>query len=1000
MVELFKINTDWAVVTMGSERAKALLDGWIKQNYREFTLNSEQQRELPSVSPIPWIGASKRKDVYRKKVSHALPHHIKFITKNDDPHAFIWQTNAQKVQEGVRWGIIKTYSVTSNVISALGQYRIVAHERVMKGLISNSQTLKLKLLDLYQDRFTALQSIESLVSKNTTEAEYQEAFEDYIVKLQILLGSLNQYFEEIDCPGFDNRSIEQIRADIQEDVTQARIYLASLKKDSQLRSYNRSRGEDSVLEFVKQRMIQGLYEFQGINQDITYSRSRYFALTRGEMNDFIEDARKVIDDYEADPRNAVRANHHGIYSSDPNELVAYDFPQGVLSPQRQRQIVTAISYIEGWDVLEHKKGQKPCVSNGSGKEYLSTYQATRWRTHRNIKTFIKSIGFFILNSLKGIFVATHSRVEETWSNKDFHLNGANLQQYLSPREPLWKKPLHFAKQIGHAFMDILYGIRDFGAKLVIHMPEELVNDWNSSKQVSSLDDTLTQTTQIIQSIAVQEKERLELIMKQCGLPKNETANFSKVKLADVEYELSGGEFNDILNSMVRGTSSFSSVFTHNIYSKDPVGGLMFTAFYLVGAGVIFLPALSTSVFGSGFVNAVSSMSYAMASSPLGATIAGGSTLAELAAVAWDGLLHGPTGMAAGALYEFLEDPLTISAYAFAAYALGYILANGIAGQPIPWLSEVLKEDLGTNPSTGYPIIGGKVAVILYEILITHARAEHVQPELINLIHELHEKMSDEQKQIVNRFKLVTWLSTHAKMLPKLEAKDKFAVRQQIDRHFSKEESQSLNKLFYPEPTPSIAFQIFSIPLSYIPAVLRFIVSFGLSFAAWIKGNPNPINPIREASFFLVNKIKTDLSRLIKVVTNLTFFMYSLSAAFIKMGVYLAVMLIGRIGGLLDLKPAHAMHRACSSVHQLMRIMGEFFYPARAMKDVSVAHSTDTIIKNEFSYIKLLQKMKGTTSQEKEAHVSLKKEHSPATSFFSESKPSNNTSCGLSSGVPI
>jgi hypothetical protein len=965
---------------MGSDSAKVLLGEWVKQRYKEFILNSEEEQILPSLSSIPWIGASKRNDIYAKKVSHSADHHIKFITKNEKPHTFVWQTNAQKLKEGVRWGIVKTYSVSGNVISVLGQYRIVAHERAMKGLVSNSQALKLKLLDLYQDRFTALHAIESLVNKNTTDDEYKEAFRCYINELETQANSLNDYFDEVDCPGFDKRSIAQIKADIKDDIIEAQSYLSALQQETNLHSYNRSRGEDSILEFVRQRLLQGLYEFQGINQDMTFSRTRYFALTRGEMNDFIEDARKVIDDYEADPRDAVTAKHHGIYSADPKELIGYDFPQHALSPQRQRQVITAISFIEGWDVLENKKGQNPFVGNDFGKEYLETYHATRWRTHRSVKAAFKSICFFILNSVKGIFVSTRSWIEEDWKNKNFHLNAVRLQQYLSPREPIWKKPVYFVRQIVYAFVDIFYGIRDFGAKLVIGMPEDLVNDWNSSKNLPSLDDTLTRVTPIIQAITHQEKERLEKILQRCGQVNNPVA--PSIKLADIEYELSGGEFNDILNSMVRGTSGFSSVFTHHIYAKDPVGGLVFTAAYLVGAGVIFLPALSTSAFGSAFVNAISNMSYAMASSPFGAAVAGGSTLAEAAAMAWDGVLHGPTSMAANALHEFLEDPLTIGAYASAAYALGYILANGIAGNPIPWLSEVLKEDLGTIPSTGYPIIGGKIAVILYEILLAHAMHEHEQPDLLKHKEQGFENLSEEQKRTVDRFKLISWLSEHAKTLPKLEAKDKFALVRQIEALFSKKESNSFKKLFYPEPPPSIAFQIFAIPLSYIPSVLRFILSFGLSFVAWIQDKPNPMNPIRESGFFLVEKIKKDLSRLIAVTTNIAFLVYSVSAAFIKMGAYLSIMAIGRVAGLFNVKPAHAIHRLFASVHQIMRLIGEFFYPARAMKGVFVAHPTDTIIKNEFSYIKLLQKL-NQKKVPKEAEAGLKQNKTSSHPLFSK-----------------
>lgn len=940
---------------MGAQSAKVLLAEAIEQRYRAFTLNEDSNVSLPAISAIPWIGASWRRDIYRKELSHTTANHLKFITKNERPHAFLWQTSAEKLSQGVRWGIVKTQSITSKVISSLGQYRIVAHERVMKGLVSNSQAFKLKLLDLYQDRFTALQAIESLVNKNTTYYEYKKAFAHYIAELVAIENQLEDYFSAVDCPGFNEQSIAHLRLDIHADKMRAQAYLQTLQSAANLRPYNRACGDDSVLEFTKQQMMHGLYELQGLNQDLSYSRTRYFAFTRGELNDFIEDARKAIDDHDADLRNAVTGKHHGLYSTNKDELIAYDFAQDNLSSARQQQVLTAISFIEGWDVLDNKKGQMPVVSNGQEHEELELYAATRWRTHRSVRAAVKSIGYFFLNIVKGIFVPTRPWVEEDWQSSTFHLNVVTLHQHVPAIEPMWKKPLYFLKQLANAFMDIFYGISDLGAKLIIGMPEDIVNDWESSKALPSLDAVLAQVTFEAKVISATEKQLLEELLKQCGDKLSVETSYSKVKLAGVEYDLSAGEFNDLLNSMVRGLTGFSSVFTHNLYAKDPVGGVVFTATYLAGIGMIYWPAYSASIFGRDFVNVFSSLSYSMASSPLGAAVAGGSTLAELAAVFWDGFAHGTSGIAANTVYQFGEDPLTIGAYAVAAYTLGYFLVNGVAGHKIPWLSHLLQEDLGSDPSTGYPLIGAKFAVMLYEVLAAHSVTHHEQPHLVSLGHEPVTRLP-EQEQLLQRFKFVAWLTTQAKMLPKLEVADKLALTRQMDALFSKEESKSLKKLLYPESHPSIAFQVFSVPLAYIPAILRVIVSPALSLGAWIVGNPNPAEPVRKAGAFLVDKIKKDLSRLLVVVSNLSYLLYSLMAAVVKLPASLSTLVIGRIAGLFDAKPAHALHRLFAVVHNFMRSLGAFLYPARVMKDVSVAHPSDTMLKTEASYLRLLHEM--------------------------------------------
>jgi hypothetical protein len=148
----------------GASSAKELLSRFDKARYKTFILNTDTELVLPEVSYTPGIGASKRNDVYKKIISHPQSdQHIKFIYKNDELHTLVWQTRAERLKKGVRWGIIKPQSITGKVISTLGNYRVTGCKRVAKGLISNTQVLKTSLLDLFQDRFEALEDLESLV---------------------------------------------------------------------------------------------------------------------------------------------------------------------------------------------------------------------------------------------------------------------------------------------------------------------------------------------------------------------------------------------------------------------------------------------------------------------------------------------------------------------------------------------------------------------------------------------------------------------------------------------------------------------------------------------------------------------------------------------------------------------------------------------------------------------------------------------------------------------
>ncbi len=944
----------------GANSAKELLSEYNRNQYRSFTLNNDEELSLTVISSVPGVGASQRKDIYRKKISHPdSEQHVKFITKNGEAHSIMWQTNPQQLKNAVRWGIIKTHSITSKVIAALGNYRVVAHERIAKGMVSNSQVVKLKLLDLYQDRFEALQDLESMVNRANSLTDYEEEFKSYIHKMEHIKTNLSTYFSDVlNQGGLDLTTIEQIKKDLETDIERAYSYLNLLRNNPNISSYNEARGKNSILEFVKSQMMHGLYELQGINQDLTYSTKRDFALTRGEFNDFIEDARKEIDDQQADMRNAVTEKHHGLIAKEGETLTSYDFSKDGLSPKREREVLLAISFIEGWDKVDTKS---LTVSNQSGSESLDVISATRWKNHRNFTAFAKSMAFYILNFFKSFLLPTKTWEEEAWTNENFHLVAKTLRENVTPNEPMWKKPIKLFKQMGYALVDVFNGIRDFGAELTFKLPENILNDWDSCNELVPLEQVFEECEKEIAFIKNTEEERLKEILQRCNEDSPPVPPLSKPtsRLATVEYALTAGEQNDILTVMTRGLNEFASVFSHNLYAKDPVGGLIFTAAFAVGAGAIYLPTATASVFGSAYVNWFTQFSYSVGSSKMAAVISAGSTQAQLFATGWDGLMHGTSGLATNALYQLGEDPLTVGAYLATASAIGYVLVNGIAGYPIPVLSDFLKEDLGTSPESSYPFIGAKVAILLYEALIIHKEGHFPQPEFLDeLIKKARSLKSDvpEEQKIIDRFILASWLSMNAETIPKLNEKQKFDLSRQINVLFDKEQSKSLNKILYPEDHHSIAYQTFAIPLSYIPAVLRFVTSFILCAFALGSGKSHPFEPIKRASTDLYEKITRDLSRLLVVSTHLLYLAYTGLSVLVRPLAYVLGMAFGRVAALFDVKPGHAMHGFFASVHTFFRRIGEFLHPTQILKSTTVAHPTHTVNENEGSYKKLLTQM--------------------------------------------
>ncbi|KTC69316.1 hypothetical protein Lbir_2055 [Legionella birminghamensis] len=942
--------------------AKKILGKFKEKTIEEFYLDSSStELILPQDSSIPWVGAAKRNDVFQKQV-FTRPEssaEVSFIRQNGHEHAILWKSSAEKIKEATRWGIIKTDSLTSKIIGSLGQYRVIAHEQAAKGLANNSLDLKLRLVGHYQDLFEAMQDLESLVNRNNSAKKIEKYFERYIQKLEGIQRNLDTYFSDIDCPGYDSTTLRHLREDISASINRARSFSQKIKNSpGNLRRFNRGRGHESILEFIKQQINQNLYQLQGINQDISFSTKRYFALTRGNLNDFIEDARKELDDHLPDLRNPVNPCHHGVFAINPEKVVTYDFGKEELSPARERQVLLAISFIEGWDSLELKKGEPARVKNHLGEEELDTIAATRWKTHRGFIPQLKSIAYFLLNFVKSVVLPTKAWEEETWKNKGFHLVAAELRAHAKPNQPIWVAPYNFFKKIAYAIRDIFSGIRDFGANLVFRLPAAMLEDWQASSTLPELNETLSEVSKECQSIKEIEGERLEDLLKRCGIKKRFEFNKDSI-LAEASYPLTAGEQNDILTAVARGLNGFSSFFTHG-FNKDPISGVIFTLGYAVGAAVIFMPAFSTAIFGAGYVNWLSHFSYALGTSKIAATVGGGCTQAQILAMGWDAIMHGPSGVAANAAYQFGEDPLTIAAYCAAAYGIGHLLINGIAGHKIPWLSNVIAEDLGTNKSFGTFFFGGKVGVMSYEALVTEAE-EHIKANVPVLrpedIKQFKESFYAEHKPTIDRFMLAYFLSSNAEEIPKLDSRQLFELSRQIDKHFSREDSRSLKKILYPEGAkPSIAFQLFSLPLSYIPAICRFAWSIVLSLAAWTVEKPHPWEPVKRAGGDLFEKTKRDLTRLITFASSMTFLFYSGFSSLIKSFVYTFAMGIARIAAVFGAKPGHSTHNFFAAAHNFMRQIGEFLYPVRAVKDVTIADPRATIEKTEASYAKLLKQI--------------------------------------------
>lgn len=932
---------------MGSN-GRTLLEAYNHQTLHDFLLDpTSKELTLPITSKIPGRTASKSRSASRfnayTKVSISPGDHLNFIKKNGKPHGFAWHCTGKELQEALRFGIVKSESLSSQLVGVLGQYRLICHERIAKGVMTATQPAKLKLLSHYQDRLSLFFNLESLVNQPNTLADFEQKIAQYLEKLEALKITLDIEDLESIVPGIHESCI----SDIDASKTRATEYLATLRGLKPISPANRARGQNCILEFVKRESLQLIYEFQGLNQDISFSRARRFALTRGDLNDVLEDARLVIENHRADLKNPITAEHHRLYPDE--DVLTLIVNAESYSPEEERRALLGISFIKGWDKVIPEAF---CVQNKhEATENLDRIAATHWKPSRNFLTFLKSTGYFILNTLKSFFVSTQPWEEESWENPEFHLYAATLEKESRPNKPMWFKLVYFLNELRIAVIDLIYGIKDFAATIVIQLPINLAHDWKTTKAES--DDFYHEANAAIEKIQSDETTLLNKILtdwrERLPQDKKETSCESSslhTTLVASPYPLSTGEQNDILTAMVRGLNGFTTFFTHSIYSKDPVGGLIFTLFYLSGSSVMLFPHLGETLFGKAYVEWFQRFAGGMANTPLAGAIAGGSSQAQLAASAWDLLLCGPQSDVVYGVKKAMEDPLSIAAGFGIAFGVGYAMTNG----HIPWLSESLKEELGTVPETSYPLIGAKFMIALYECL--HAPHE-LKLHMPDFLHAGEEKLTLD-KEDLERLELNCWLSAHAAVLPSLDRDIKFKIEQRIERLFNRVQARSLKLLLHPQQTHSIAYQFIFIPLSYVASLLRLTVNVGTSLVAWYQEAPKPWEPIKRAMGDLGEKMGYDLNRILTFASELIRLVFKSVACVFKALLFTINLAVGRIGGLFKAKPGHSIHRGFAGIHRGLSWFREWLFPVRIGESVATAHPICTM---KQSYEKLTTQLR-------------------------------------------
>ncbi len=514
---------------------KALRLQYSYEELRKFKLNDEISVRIPIPSK-PFFARDKKFDRYEKTSNEALFPTVKQIKKNGDAEGFVWHTTPEKLYELNRWGvrIPEIQSMIGKTINALGQYRLIAHERIMRGMISNTHLFKIKLLDHYQSRFELLQPLETLVNQPVPSIEREADFnefkkkliqtvENYIEELKIKRDTLKTQFESSNIQVLSPKAFSRIEDDIQEDIEGAMAIRIKIADDNSLRQFIRTPDTDSFLSLVKEQMKRNLYAMQGINQDVTMTRNREVAaFTRGEINSCIEEAKAVLYEYGIDLRNNPSVKHHGIFGP-PGTKIAHDFSVQNLSSEDERQALTAIAFIDQYAQLDMTNQKKPKLisktETGERVSSLKIIYATSWRVFLTVGIFFRSA----LDLIKKFFVSMWWWTQP-W--EDGYPNAVTeLRKLAKPNDPFWYKAWKFIKIGWYNFRDIFKSIWDLCYNLLVdELPNHIKNDYSSTHPIvnekgKAIDENIVEDVVLnnaekeIEFIQAEERKRLSDILE-------------------------------------------------------------------------------------------------------------------------------------------------------------------------------------------------------------------------------------------------------------------------------------------------------------------------------------------------------------------------------------------------------------------------------------------------------------------------------------------------------
>lgn len=684
-------------------------------------------------------------------------------------------------------------------------------------------------------------------------------------------------------------------------------------------------GHHSMLGFIKQRMIYATRQLQEHNQNMTYSLSAK-SLLRGDLNSYCEDALKIVFDYLPDQHNPILAAHQGIYVSEDNnqnptqnpsspkkeQQVTVDFHHLESKARNIRQALMALANIEGIDRIESTQStndegyqEYELRSNGKPKKLLTT-RFTKWATNASAKYVAKRVLAWVWNITTGIIVGLAVDLLVGFIGGLFKLNPPSFAQKLrwTPENernvktkyhemeekitmPITSLGTKFGRLVGNFFRNTIYefikGFRIVFKEAKIELFDGLKSDFKIGHYgIPDEIDIIAKVNSELTSLYIDEKKYLRKIKKDINKfnpQKDDSQNTvihplvkPAIKPEDIQrimatapYDLSPGEYSDMLNASCNGVKYFIENFTHEIHTKHPFTGLMFNLFYIAGGLAVLAPGMM-AFLGPKYLAFSNALGATVGKSTASKALSSALYQAEIVQVVMDTAMHGHDGTLANVLKMLEEDPSNAVLYFGLAVGLGYLIAFELN---IPGFSEEIRNDLGTVPIAALAVAGAKIGILVYELL--EAEEEIITHEATNndIREQFKKKLQDQfptlkQQDITQKVDQILddqtlfmmRIEKKKHLLPHIKHETKRELIELMSQKFpdNPEMRKAMTNQLFPERKKSIFVITLTAIFGYIPMIFRCL----LTIVTWSK----------EPWIQLGEKIVKDVSRLINVINKL------------------------------------------------------------------------------------------------------------------------------------